>query len=200
MYKYSDALARAVAKGLISEDAAGRVAQQLKLKPRALKVIGEGYESINQLRTSPDHGLQVAKIFKDDELFWSPEGFARRAKIMERMKGNPFFAEYYGKHPTKPIIYQEYLKQDPTKARFLTGTAKDKRRIRGYYKRMAGEPIVDIHKGNMINDKLYDFMAVSPFMKRTFPNLVSPGRFIDRIKNGKHWSVNRRIGRVYNGT
>ncbi len=181
MNKLADALARAVQRGLVSESAAGKVTQQLGLKSRFLRRIGQGYEGVAQLRTHDKEGLTVAKIHNTvfDKNFW-PSTFELKQKVWEKVNGNPEFAGYLGREPGRYISYHEYVKHAPLPVEIAKKLWALKNLSRkGSAHAAAGRHLHDVYWGNVINGKIVDFIPSYPPTKA---DLSSNQRIIDGIK------------------
>ncbi len=160
MNKLADALARAVQRGLVSENAAGKVTQQLGLKSRFLRRIGQGYEGVAQLRTHNKEGLAVAKIHNTvfDKNFW-PSTFEVKQEVLKKVNGDPRFARYLGREPGRYISYHEYVKRAPLPveiAKKIWGLRYLSRKAAIH--KDAGRYLHDVYWGNNINGKIIDFL------------------------------------------
>jgi len=107
--KQSDAMGRAVQKGILSISNAAKAAKKLKLKPRFLKRLGSGSEGIAKLMTHPIHGTAVNKIFNPQSPLFNKELIRDKVKILKKMKGQGY-PLYYGKGPVDNSIIIEHLK------------------------------------------------------------------------------------------
>jgi hypothetical protein len=99
--------------GKIGLKSVSKAAKKLKMKPRELKDIGAGAESINHLVTHPKAGVAVQKTFNPRSAYFSHDTFEKKVKIMKDLKKNKSFAKYLGRKKKKPVIYQEYIKEKP---------------------------------------------------------------------------------------
>jgi hypothetical protein len=178
--KVADALARAVRRQLVSQEAAGTVAQKLGLKSRLIvPKIGRGAETLNQLRTSPAHGLQVAKVYNTEGSLFSKELFERKDKIYTAMSGKGNFAKYYGKDPSgRAVSFHEYIKpgsrpKPTTKAKRVGRLLMDKAKTlgTGMIARSKGMPIGDtlFNSGNVLEGKIIDFLPKNKAIMITTP-------------------------------
>jgi len=108
--KQSDAMGRAVRKGILSISNAAKATKKLKLKPRLLKTLGTGMEGTANLMTHPVHGTAVNKIFNPKSQLFNKGLIHDKAKILKKMKGKGY-PLYYGKGSGKNSITMEYIQR-----------------------------------------------------------------------------------------
>lgn len=150
MEKIADALTRAIRRGEVGRKAL----VGLGLKPRTIyKSIGKpGVEGFAQLRTHPEHGLQVAKLHDRQSPWYGDRIFDIKSKLLDTAsKADPqHFARQYGVDYDKKIMFSEFL-HGPNNAG--PRTAKIEAALSKKY------GILDFSRErnhNILNNKIYD--------------------------------------------
>jgi hypothetical protein len=157
-------------------------------KERFIKPLGEGAEGVADLVSHPEspNGLAVRKIFDPKAPGFSSEGFLIRSAI-HKLLAHKFprnTTAFYGIHPSKPIMYREFIPEklkikkklekaagfglglrmafSPEGAKSGIGKAVLDRMNKFLHKaQLPG--IIDVHEGNVLkgvrgNKKIIDFL------------------------------------------
>lgn len=106
--------------GRLPLESLSEASKLLQMKPRELKVLGEGGEGIVHLMTSPQHGLQVRKTYNPHGHLPVDKNISTKEQLYNVLKDHPdlpgadLFAKYYGRDAKLPITYHEYIKGEHT--------------------------------------------------------------------------------------
>ncbi len=150
------ALVRAFNRGTLSLNNVKRISQSLQLKPRTLRKAGRGNEALVQLRTSPKHGVEVAKIHDTTSPMFSRKAFNTKIQVSKKLNKSPHFAKFHRADKKKKITYQQYSvpseKTFDEHVKLIRSARKDSRKI-------IGKTVQDLHSSNVAGNKVIDFLS-----------------------------------------
>jgi len=145
-------------EGKLSGEALAKIVN-LHGKEKFIKEIGAGAEAVADLIASPKFsgGLGVRKAYNPSGLLFSNRFFLKKDKAWKALGGKSGFAGYYGKHPTAPVTYHEYIPGFSEEFVFSTSKAGIKATATAL---LRGRRVSDIiaNPSNIISGKVVDFL------------------------------------------
>ena len=172
----SPALIKAYRKGLISREVLEAAVKKLKLKPRFVEDLGQGFEGVAELHTNPRRGFHVEKVHDPESPLFSEKLHKEKRKINATMIDDPRFADYYGKKKAGlPVTKHEYVREGG-EIPFDSGATDIRGDISGrdtpflretnlnkYLMSRGLSPVRDtyMNHGNVINGRVIDFIPTN---------------------------------------